>query len=109
MILLLFNAGPLDITFAVQSPGVQVIMECFFPAQATGDALYQVFTNTNGGNPAGRLPATWPASLKQVGKNYCLNFEERKTPFPRSTTDPNPTEYYKILHAPEKALIYRAR
>ena len=42
-------------------------MECFLPAQATGDALYQVFTNSNGANPAGRLPMTWPASMNQVG------------------------------------------
>ncbi|XP_072030528.1 uncharacterized protein [Amphiura filiformis] len=66
VILLLFNAGPLNVTWAVSNAGVQVIMECFFPAQATGDALYRVFTNTNGANPAGRLPATWPASLSQV-------------------------------------------
>ena len=66
VILLLFNAGPLDISWAVSNSGVPVIMECFFPAQATGDALYQVFTNINGVNPAGRLPATWPAGMNQV-------------------------------------------
>ncbi|XP_072030500.1 uncharacterized protein [Amphiura filiformis] len=69
--LLLFNAGPLDITWAVSNSGVQVIMECFFPAQATGDALYQVFTNTNGANPAGRLPATWPTIVPPM-TNYTM-------------------------------------
>ena len=61
MILLLFNAGPLDITWAKLSPGVTAIMECFFPAQSTGEALHRSLTMSEGrAAPAGRLPATWP-------------------------------------------------
>ena len=67
VLLLLFNAGPLDVSWAVQDKRVQVILECFFPAQATGEALRHMFyLNGPGSNPAGRLPATWPVSLNQV-------------------------------------------
>ena len=67
VILLLFNAGPLDITWAKMNPGVYVIMECFFPAQATGWALARTFMNQGeAAVPAGRLPATWPTNLQQV-------------------------------------------
>ena len=67
VILLLFNAGPLDISWAKNSPLVSVIMECFFPAQATGEALYRMLTQQGTySNPAARLPNTWPASLDQV-------------------------------------------
>ncbi|KAK7480737.1 hypothetical protein BaRGS_00027998 [Batillaria attramentaria] len=61
IILLLFNAGPVNISFADQDPRVSAIMECFFPAQATGDALRHVLLNdVDGAVPAGRLPYTWP-------------------------------------------------
>ncbi|XP_006823397.1 uncharacterized protein LOC100375395 [Saccoglossus kowalevskii] len=67
VILLLFNAGPLDVSWAVENPAVQTIVACFFPAQATGDALYRMFMNTSPeSNPAGRLPMTWPRSMEQV-------------------------------------------
>ena len=36
VILLLFNGGPLDISWPLESPDVPVIVECFFSAQATG-------------------------------------------------------------------------
>jgi len=67
LVLLLFNAGPLDVTFAQESPEVDAIMACGYPAQATGEALYRVLTGTGPHSvPAGRLPATWPAQLNQV-------------------------------------------
>lgn len=67
VVLLLFNAGPLDVTWAEQNLQVVAIIECFFPAQATGDALRRVLTNDgDGSNPAGRLPVTWPLSMAQV-------------------------------------------
>lgn len=66
VLLLLFNAGPLDISWAVHDKRVQVILECFFPAQSTGEALRHIFYRDGpGSNPAGRLPATWPTSLDQ--------------------------------------------
>ncbi|XP_071112530.1 uncharacterized protein [Haliotis cracherodii] len=67
VILLLFNAGPLNITWAVESPNVQVIMELFFPAQATGEALRRVLL-AEGPNsvPAGRLPVTWPLYINSL-------------------------------------------
>ena len=74
VILLLFNAGPLDITWAKLNPGVTAIMECFFPAQSTGEALLRSLTMSEAtAAPAGRLPATWPAYLSQAGISYALS------------------------------------
>ncbi|XP_055862919.1 xylan 1,4-beta-xylosidase-like isoform X1 [Biomphalaria glabrata] len=61
VVVLLFNAGPLNLTFADESDQVGAILECFYPAQATGDALVNVLFNREGKySPAGRLPLTWP-------------------------------------------------
>ncbi|XP_071113488.1 uncharacterized protein [Haliotis cracherodii] len=67
VILLLFNGGPLNITWAAESPNVHAIMELFFPAQSTGEALRQVLL-AEGPNsvPAGRLPVTWPRYMDTV-------------------------------------------
>lgn len=64
VILILYNAGPLDISWAKDSDRVMAILEQFFPAQTAGTALSNVLTGKY--NPAGRLPNTWPASLEQV-------------------------------------------
>ena len=65
--MLLFNAGPLDVTWAKLHPDVHVIMACFFPAQSTGQALYKTLTGVDPDYyPAGRLTMTWPASMQQV-------------------------------------------
>ena len=67
MLLLLFNAGPLDVAWAVNNKAVGAILECYFPAQSAGEALYRVLTSTGGDSvPAARLPVTWPASEAQV-------------------------------------------
>jgi beta-glucosidase len=68
VVLLLFTAGPLDITWAKLSPQVTAILQCFYPGQAAGEALYRTLTATRGPSsvPTARLPATWPSYLKQV-------------------------------------------
>ncbi|XP_067673894.1 uncharacterized protein [Haliotis asinina] len=67
VVLLLFNAGALNLTWADQSSDIAAIMECFFPAQATGEALRRVMINEGqGSNPAGRMPDTWPGSEGQI-------------------------------------------
>lgn len=66
VILLLFNAGPLDVSWAQTHPSVHAILACFFPAQAAGTAVTKVLLGQDGANPAGRLPATWPAGMHQV-------------------------------------------
>ena len=71
IILLLFNAGPLNVGFAQNSPHIQSIMACFYPAQATGQALYNVITGKY--SPAGRLSATWPLTLDQVRWTLSVN------------------------------------
>ena len=70
VVLLLFNAGPLDITWAKLSPSVSAILECFYPGQSAGEAIYRSLTMTSGARsvPAGRLPATWPSNINQVSQ-----------------------------------------
>lgn len=71
LVLLLFNAGPLDITWPKLSSEVDGIIECFYPAMGTGKALYQIVTASGkDGIPAGRLPSTWPAQLHQVRQQF---------------------------------------
>ncbi|XP_074970838.1 uncharacterized protein LOC142066782 isoform X1 [Phalacrocorax aristotelis] len=74
VILLLFNAGPLDVSWAQAHEGVGAILVCFFPAQAAGLAIARVLLGKAGANPAGRLPATWPAGMHQVPpmENYTM-------------------------------------
>ena len=76
VVLLLFNAGPLNIKWADESPDVHAIVECWLPAQATGLAVARFMTNGPEGNPAGRLPYTWPASMDDVSLIYEDLFEE---------------------------------
>ncbi|KAK7108546.1 uncharacterized protein [Littorina saxatilis] len=67
LVLILFNAGPVNISFADQDPRVSAILECFFPATVTGDALRHVLINdVKGAVPAGRLPYTWPMLASQL-------------------------------------------
>ncbi len=74
MLLLLFHGGPLDITWAKLHPGVTAIIEGFYPAQATGEALYNILTmQGEKGVPAGRMPYTWPAYLNQVMFEIFIN------------------------------------
>ncbi|XP_066494787.1 uncharacterized protein [Tiliqua scincoides] len=74
VILLLFNAGPLDVSWAKANDSVGAILACFYPAQATGLAVAKVLLGAEGSNPAGRLPATWPAGMHQVPpmENYTM-------------------------------------
>ncbi|XP_076466996.1 uncharacterized protein LOC143298149 [Babylonia areolata] len=76
VVLLLFNAGPLNVTWADQHASVPAILECWFPAQSAGTALLQVLTNQGGhSSPAGRLPATWPLLADQIPDmvNYSMS------------------------------------
>ncbi|KAK7108023.1 uncharacterized protein [Littorina saxatilis] len=76
VVLLLFNGGPLNVTWADQNPSVSAIMECWFPAQSTGTALLHVLTNEGGtSSPAGRLPSTWPLFYDQIPNmvNYSMS------------------------------------
>ena len=65
VLLLVFSAGPVNISFADRNPQVDAIIQCFFPAQATGEALYKVVTSPDY-SPAGRLPYTWYDTADQV-------------------------------------------
>ncbi|KAK6171512.1 hypothetical protein SNE40_019687 [Patella caerulea] len=67
VLLIMFNAGPVDITWADSNPRVVAILEAFYPSQATGEALFNVITMSGPDSvPAGRLPCTWPASDQQI-------------------------------------------
>ncbi|XP_052242270.1 uncharacterized protein LOC127852358 isoform X2 [Dreissena polymorpha] len=67
ILLLVFSAGPVNISDVDVDPRVSAIMQCFFPAQATGEALYNVVTMaTDDASPAGRLPYTWYDTADQI-------------------------------------------
>ncbi|KAK6170692.1 hypothetical protein SNE40_019019 [Patella caerulea] len=66
VVVVLFNAGPLNISFIDKITQVPAIIACFFPAQATGDALIDILLNRNGAVPSARLPITWPMTIDQV-------------------------------------------
>jgi len=66
ILLVLFNAGPLDVSWAKSSERIGAIMEVFFPCQTAGEAIRKVMLNEGRfSNPAGRLPNTWPMFLNQ--------------------------------------------
>lgn len=74
VLLLVFSAGPVNISFVDRDPRVEAIIQCFFPAQATGEALFNTVTMaTKDASPAGRLPYTWYDTADQV-KNYSSLF-----------------------------------
>ena len=65
--MLVFSAGPVDLSWPQTAPGVSAMLACFFPEQSAGDALYRVITGSGkGGIVAGRMPVTWPKSVDQV-------------------------------------------
>ncbi|BFZ18972.1 hypothetical protein BsWGS_22010 [Bradybaena similaris] len=67
VILLLFSGSPLNVTEYDESPQIDAIIECFFPGQATGDAIAAVVVNKGGkSSPAGRVPITWPKYDSQI-------------------------------------------
>ncbi|XP_071113290.1 uncharacterized protein [Haliotis cracherodii] len=69
VVVLVFSAGPVNITWAIESYKVLAILQCFFPAQETGQALIRVLTADSANSvPAARLPYTWPRYSTEVGK-----------------------------------------
>ena len=70
-LLLVFSAGPVNISIWQRDDQVQAIIQAFFPAQATGDALFNTITMaTDDASPAGRLPYTWYDTVEQVYVNF---------------------------------------
>ena len=70
--MLLFTAGPVNISDAKNNADVGAVLLCFYPGQGAGDALRRVLAVAPDGtvvSPAARLPCTWPASLVQVYYN----------------------------------------
>ncbi|XP_039271814.2 uncharacterized protein LOC120346201 [Styela clava] len=84
IIVLLFNAGPLDVSWAKESAEVDAIIACHFPAQSAGEAIYRVLSGQE--NPAGRLPNTWPKSLDQVPP--ITNYSMHERTYRYSTSEP---------------------
>eukprot|EP01138_Halocafeteria_seosinensis_P000230 gb/GECG01000236.1/.p1 GENE.gb/GECG01000236.1/~~gb/GECG01000236.1/.p1 ORF type:complete len:866 (+),score=69.64 gb/GECG01000236.1/:1-2598(+) len=73
VILYIFTCGPVDVTWAQNIDNVHAIVQGFYPAQSTGDAVSDIlFGNTDAG---GRLPVTWPTNMSQVlpMSNYSMS------------------------------------
>ncbi|KAK6169507.1 hypothetical protein SNE40_020549 [Patella caerulea] len=68
IVLIMFNAGAVDLRWPDSNDRVTSILEVFYPSQATGLALYNVITMKAGSDsvPTGRLPMTWPMSDDQI-------------------------------------------
>ncbi|ESO88945.1 hypothetical protein LOTGIDRAFT_209868, partial [Lottia gigantea] len=65
VVLITFNAGPVNITWADMNPRVSAIIAAFYPGQATGIGLLNAMTDHT--MPKfGRLPYTWFYSADQV-------------------------------------------
>ncbi|XP_046565737.1 xylan 1,4-beta-xylosidase-like [Haliotis rubra] len=78
VVLLLFNGGPVEISWAVDNPGVSAILECYLPGQTAGDAVYISLTNNGSFSaPGGRLSYTWPASDEQIPAMTNYSMAER--------------------------------
>ncbi|XP_050393626.1 uncharacterized protein LOC126811774 [Patella vulgata] len=65
IVLIMFNAGPVDIQHFDSNPRISAILAAFYPGQATGDALLKVVTGSHQAQ-FGRLPYTWYHSASQV-------------------------------------------
>nr|KAG5706793.1 hypothetical protein BaRGS_004128 [Batillaria attramentaria] len=82
VIVLLFTGSQLDINFIDEDDRVSAIVECFLPAQATGNAIRHMLLNdAPGAVPAGRLPFTWWHLVKTYGdiNNYDMQAGDGKT------------------------------
>ncbi|XP_071137812.1 uncharacterized protein [Mytilus edulis] len=78
VVLLLFSAGPVNITWAEENKNVVNIFQCFYPAQATGEALLTLFTTVNNSvNPSGRLPYTWYKYANQIPSMIDYSMKEK--------------------------------
>jgi beta-glucosidase len=66
LIVVLFNAGGLDVAWAAGSDQVGAMLAAGFPGQTTGTAVADLLFGDVA--PAGRLAVTWPKSLEQVGQ-----------------------------------------
>ncbi|KAK6178743.1 hypothetical protein SNE40_011257 [Patella caerulea] len=78
IVLILLNAGPLDLRWPVNETKVVSILEIFYPSQATGVALRNVLTMTGLHSvPTGRLPFTWPLSEDQIPPMVNYSMEGR--------------------------------
>lgn len=78
VLLLVFSAGPVNISFVERDSRISAIMQCFFPAQATGEALFNTITMaTADASPAGRLPYTWYDTAQQVPSMTDYSMTER--------------------------------
>lgn len=64
VVLVLFNAGGVDVSWAAGSDAVGAIVGAGFPGQTAGTAVVDVLFGAV--SPAGRLAVTWPKRLDQV-------------------------------------------
>ncbi|XP_059161838.1 xylan 1,4-beta-xylosidase-like isoform X2 [Physella acuta] len=120
VVMLLFNAGPLNVSAADDNNRIEAIIECFFPAQAAGEAIRNVLTNAGGNSsPAGRLPLTWPYYYDQLppmtnysmeGRTYRYIKFDPLYPFgyglSYTTFNYSRFQYLPSIHANETLLVW---
>ncbi len=72
VVLVLFNARPLDITWA--SEHVPSILEAWYPGTEGGNAVADLLFGDAA--PGGHLPLAWPRSVGQIPINYARNITQ---------------------------------
>ena len=72
VVLVLFNARPLNITWA--SSHVPAILDAWYPGTEGGNAVADLLFGD--ANPGGKLPVTWPRSVGQVPIYYAHNLTQ---------------------------------
>ncbi|XP_050390815.2 beta-xylosidase [Patella vulgata] len=78
IVLLIMSAGPLDIEQFDKNDKVAAIIQMFYPAQATGEALRRLISHAHPGDVfSGRLPMTWMTDLSKVPPMTDYSMKER--------------------------------
>ncbi|ESO87969.1 hypothetical protein LOTGIDRAFT_193829 [Lottia gigantea] len=89
IILIIFNAGAVDLSWAEQNSKISAIIAAFYPGQTTGTALRKLITHDGPYSvPAARLPFTWPKSDGQLPPMVNYNMTGRTYRYLKDDQEP---------------------